>query len=84
VNFAQKLTLTTTRKFDRVYMYRGEGAYHEEAVKGAVEGISAVDEKTQREGIVITATTPGRWARGIGRVQLKWKSSAFLEKEGNR
>jgi hypothetical protein len=65
-------------------MYRGEGAYHEEAVKGAVEGISAVDEKTQREGIVITATTPGRWARGIGRVQLKWKSSAFLEKEGNR
>jgi hypothetical protein len=61
-----------------------EGAYHEDAVKGAVEGVSAVDGKTQREGIVITATTPGRWARGIGRIQLKWKSSAFLEKEGNR
>jgi hypothetical protein len=61
-----------------------EGAYHVDAVKGAVDGISAVDGKTQREGIVITVKDPNRVARGIGRVQLKWKSNAFLEKEGNR
>jgi len=61
-----------------------EGPYNAEEIVKLVDGVSAVDGKTQREGIVITATDPTRWERGIGRVQLKWKSSAFLEKDGNR
>jgi hypothetical protein len=61
-----------------------EGVYDAEKIATLVDGMSAVEDGiTPREGIVITATTPGRWARGIGRIQLKWKSNAFLEKEGN-
>jgi hypothetical protein len=61
-----------------------EGPYDLEKIKALVEGLSTVDGKTQREGIVITVKDPNRIARGIGRVQLKWKSNSFLEKEGNR
>jgi hypothetical protein len=62
-------------------LYKGP---YVDSISTLVDGISSLDKGTQREGIVITATTPGRWARGIGRVQLKLKSNAFLEKEGNR
>jgi hypothetical protein len=60
------------------------GLYDIEEVTKLVDGVSAVDGKTQREGIVITVLDPTRWARGIGRIQLKLKSNSFLEKEGNR
>lgn len=46
------------------------------------EGPSLVPgAKTPREGIVITVKDPARWQRGIGRIQLKQVSNAFLEKE---
>ena len=45
------------------------------------EGPSLVDPKIQREGVVITVTDPARWERGIGRIQLKRVSNAFLEKD---
>lgn len=60
------------------------GPYDPMTAAKLVDGVSAVDGKTQREGIVITVADPERWERGLGRVQLKWKSNAFLEKEGNR
>jgi RNA ligase (TIGR02306 family) len=61
-----------------------EGPFDREVIAKLVDGVSAVDGKTQREGIVVTVADPARWERGIGRIQLKWKSSAFLEKDGNR
>ena len=61
-----------------------EGSFNRESIAILVDGVSAVDDRTQREGIVITVKDPARTQRGIGRIQLKWKSSAFLEKDGNR
>ena len=50
-------------------------------VKSLVEGKSAVDGKTTREGIVISSATE-RTVRGLGRAQLKIKSMKFMESEG--
>jgi hypothetical protein len=61
-----------------------EGPFGREVIAKLVDGVSAVDGKTQHEGVVVTVADPARWERGIGRIQLKWKSSAFLEKDGNR
>lgn len=56
-----------------------EGVYGEGF---AADGPSLVkDAKTNREGIVITVTDPTRWQRGLGRIQLKQVSNAFLEKD---
>jgi hypothetical protein len=49
-------------------------------IKELVEGKSAVDGKTQREGVVISSATE-RIVRGLGRAQLKLKSMKFLERE---
>lgn len=63
-------------------LYRGP--FNREVIAKLVDGVSAIDGKTQREGVVVTVADPARWERGLGRVHLKWKSNAFLEKEGNR
>lgn len=60
------------------------GRYTHSVVVKLIDGTSIIDGKTQREGVVITVADPERWERGIGRVQLKWKSNLFLEKDGNR
>ena len=57
------------------------GPYDEAKIKALVEGKSAVDGKTLREGIVIASATE-RTVRGLGRAQLKLKSLTFMEKEG--
>ncbi len=57
------------------------GPYDEAKIKALVEGKSAVDGKTLREGIVISSATE-RTVRGLGRAQLKLKSMKFLESEG--
>lgn len=47
------------------------------------DGLSRVEGATHaREGVVITVTDPTRWSRGIGRIQLKRVSNAFLERDG--
>ena len=58
-----------------------QGPYDEAKIKALVEGKSAVDGKTLREGIVISSATE-RTVRGLGRAQLKLKSMKFMEKEG--
>ena len=60
------------------------GRYTLSVVVKLIDGTSVIDGKTQREGVVVTVADPKRWERGIGRVQLKWKSNLFLEKDGNR
>lgn len=55
--------------------------FNMDEIKALVEGKSAVDGKTLREGIVISSATE-RTVRGLGRAQLKLKSMAFMEKEG--
>jgi RNA ligase len=62
-------------------IYAGEW---NESVLTTAEGKSWIDERHMREGVVVTVRDPGRHARGLGRIQLKIKSRAFLEKEGNR
>ena len=59
------------------------GSYDEAKIKALVEGKSAIDGKTLREGIVISSATE-HTVRGLGRAQLKLKSNAFLEKEGKQ
>jgi RNA ligase (TIGR02306 family) len=56
------------------------GPYDEAKIMELVEGKSAVDDKTLREGIVISSAKE-RVVRGLGRAQLKIKSMKFLEKE---
>jgi hypothetical protein len=79
----KRVTLEYPELFDKVPVLY-DGPYDAEVIAKLVDGVSAVDGRTQREGVVITVLDPNRWARGIGRIQLKWKSSSFLEKEGNR
>jgi hypothetical protein len=51
-------------------------------LKMLAEGLTLVDgAKHLREGLVIS-TARERSMRGLGRVQLKLKSMAFMEKEG--
>lgn len=58
------------------------GPYNAAKMKELAEGKSLVDGATNiREGIVIS-TAQERSMRGLGRVQLKLKSMAFMEKEG--
>ena len=58
-----------------------QGPYDEAKIKELVEGKSAVDGKTLREGIVISSATE-RTVGGLGRARLKLKSMKFLESEG--
>jgi hypothetical protein len=60
------------------------GPYSRDVVAKLIDGTSVIDGKTQREGVVITVADATRWERGLGRVQLKWKSNLFLEKDNNR
>jgi len=58
-----------------------QGPYGAEIVATFAEGKSNVSgAKHIREGIVVTSVEE-RYVRGVGRVQLKLKSLAFLEKE---
>ena len=60
------------------------GPYDAEKLKVLAEGKSLVyGAKHIREGIVISSATE-RTVRGLGRVQLKLKSMAFMEKEGKQ
>jgi hypothetical protein len=55
-----------------------------EEVKALVDGKTTVTGANHiREGIVVSTATE-RYERGLGRVQLKLKSNAFLEAEGKR
>src|ERR1039458_8048498 len=59
-----------------------EGPYAATMLKMLAEGLTLVDgAKHLREGLVIS-TARERSMRGLGRVQLKLKSMAFMEKEG--
>ncbi len=55
-----------------------EGPFDLEKIMPLVDGKSVVDGKTQREGVVINPQVE-RHERGLGRVQLKIVSNAFLE-----
>jgi hypothetical protein len=61
-----------------------QGPYDATKLKELAEGKSLVDGATNiREGLVIS-TARERSMRGLGRVQLKLKSMAFLEKENKQ
>lgn len=55
------------------------GMYYYDVLQLA-DGESTVGSHV-REGAVITVTDPTRWQRGLGRIQLKIVSNAFLEKD---
>ena len=60
------------------------GPFDKETINKLAEGKTLVtNAKHIREGIVI-ASREERYERGLGRVQLKLKSNAFLEAEGKR
>jgi RNA ligase (TIGR02306 family) len=60
------------------------GPFDKETINKLAEGKTLVtNAKHIREGIVI-ASCEERYERGLGRVQLKLKSNAFLEAEGKR
>ena len=60
------------------------GPFDKETINKLAEGKTLVtNAKHIREGIVI-ASYEERYERGLGRVQLKLKSNAFLEAEGKR
>lgn len=57
------------------------GAYAEEKIKGFVDGKTTVEGANHvREGIVVRPV-PDRRIAGLGRLQLKLVSNAFLEKQ---
>jgi hypothetical protein len=57
------------------------GPYSEDLIRSMVDGPSmVVGAKNIREGVVVKAATDRR-AFGLGRVQLKYVSNAFLEKD---
>ena len=59
------------------------GKFDLPSIKALIDGKakSRLDESHLMEGIVISSETE-RIVRGLGRAQLKWKSMAFLEKDG--
>jgi hypothetical protein len=58
------------------------GPYSREQMQSLVDGPSTVPGANHaREGIVIKTNTPYRHVRGIGRLQLKLVSNAFLKKD---
>jgi len=58
-----------------------KGKMTREEASGLVEGLSSLDKKTMREGVVVRFEHDARTPRG-GRAIVKWKSPKFLLKHG--